>query len=288
MTRPGEQDGEAPEGTVALLDGSGTGRVGAGRADGKRACGSGGPCPSAPGGGRRGALHRRSTGGWASIWRRGGAAGGPVQPRGACGDRPAPWRGATATVRPGRAGADPARVSTRAGSRAGRDGDLVADDAPSGVAAGARRTADGQHGDDPGHLVGSRVSMAARSDVVPHRAGSSTTEGRHRRRRHRHGGGPQKELIERAYRVGEALGLQVWCQDEAGPYQAIPQPGPSWQAEGSPSRRSHEYLRGGTAKLLTLFRPATGEVRAEPVEHATNALLHPWLKQELTAILDDC
>jgi hypothetical protein len=27
-------------------------------------------------------------------------------------------------------------------------------------------------------------------------------------------------------------------------------------------------VRGGTAKLLTLFRPATGEVRAEPVEHA--------------------
>ena len=41
-------------------------------------------------------------------------------------------------------------------------------------------------------------------------------------------------------------------------------------------------------KLLTLFRPATGEVRAEPVGRATNAVLHPWLKRELAAILDHC
>lgn len=95
-------------------------------------------------------------------------------------------------------------------------------------------------------------------------------------------------MIERAYRTGEALGLQVWCQDEAGPYQPIPQPGPSWQPEGAPARRPHEYVRGGTAKLLTLFRPATGEVRAAPVERATNAVLHPWLKRELTAILASC
>jgi hypothetical protein len=95
-------------------------------------------------------------------------------------------------------------------------------------------------------------------------------------------------VIERAYRLGEALGLQVWTEDEAGPFQAIPQPGPSWQPEGQPVRQPHEYVRGGTAKLLTLFRPATGEVRAEPVEHTTNAVLHPWLKRELSAILDQC
>jgi hypothetical protein len=57
---------------------------------------------------------------------------------------------------------------------------------------------------------------------------------------------------------------------------------------GAPARHAHEYVRGGTAKLLTLFRPATGEVRAEPVEHATNAVLHPWLKRELEAILAAC
>lgn len=95
-------------------------------------------------------------------------------------------------------------------------------------------------------------------------------------------------MIERAYRIGEVLGLQVWGEDEAAPYQAIPQPGPSWQPQGEPARQPHEYMRGGTAKLLTLFRPATGEVRAEPVARAPNAVLHPWLKRELTAILAQC
>jgi hypothetical protein len=44
-------------------------------------------------------------------------------------------------------------------------------------------------------------------------------------------------------------------------------------------------VRGGTAKLLTLLRPATGEVRAKGVTHATDAVLHPWLRAELTAVL---
>jgi hypothetical protein len=92
-------------------------------------------------------------------------------------------------------------------------------------------------------------------------------------------------LIERAYREAEAAGVPVWCQDEAGPYQAIPQPGASWQPAGYPARLPHEYVRGGTAKLLTLFRPATGEVRAQGVTRATNAVLHPWLQQELTQVL---
>lgn len=50
-------------------------------------------------------------------------------------------------------------------------------------------------------------------------------------------------------------------------------------------RQPHEYLRGGTAKLLTLFRPATGEVRAKGVTNAPNVVLHPWLQGELTDIL---
>ena len=47
----------------------------------------------------------------------------------------------------------------------------------------------------------------------------------------------------------------------------------------------HEYERGGTAKLLTLFRPASGEIRAKGVLSATNAVLHPWFKEQLSAIL---
>ncbi|MFN2534087.1 MAG: transposase [Pseudonocardiaceae bacterium] len=92
-------------------------------------------------------------------------------------------------------------------------------------------------------------------------------------------------MIELAYRVAEAAGVPVWCQDEAGPYQAIPQPGASWQPVGQPARHPHEYLRGGTAKLLTLFRPATGEVRAKGVTSAPNTVLHPWLQAELAQVL---
>jgi DDE superfamily endonuclease len=74
-------------------------------------------------------------------------------------------------------------------------------------------------------------------------------------------------------------------EDEAGPYQAIPQPGSSWQPEGHPALQPHEYERGGTAKLLTLFRPATGQIRAKGVLSVTNAVLHPWLKEQLAALL---
>jgi hypothetical protein len=37
--------------------------------------------------------------------------------------------------------------------------------------------------------------------------------------------------------------------------------------------------------MLTLFHPATGQVRVKGVSRCPNAVLHPWLKQELTAIL---
>jgi hypothetical protein len=92
-------------------------------------------------------------------------------------------------------------------------------------------------------------------------------------------------MIERAYREAEAAGIALCNQDEAGPYQTIPYPGQSWQPEGAPARQPHEYVRHGTAKLLTLFRPATGEVRAKGVKSAPNAVLHPWLKEELSALL---
>jgi hypothetical protein len=74
-------------------------------------------------------------------------------------------------------------------------------------------------------------------------------------------------------------------EDEAGPYQAIPQPGASWQPAGHPRLLPHEYERGGTAKLLTLFRPATGKMRAKGVVSVTNAVLHPWLTEELSVML---
>ncbi|MDQ3779358.1 MAG: hypothetical protein M3354_02245 [Chloroflexota bacterium] len=92
-----------------------------------------------------------------------------------------------------------------------------------------------------------------------------------------------KGEIDRADRTAEALGLPVWCADKTGAYQAIPRARQIWRPVGRLAQRG----RGGTARLLTLFRPATGEVRARPVERAPNAILHPWFQQELTAILAD-
>lgn len=92
-------------------------------------------------------------------------------------------------------------------------------------------------------------------------------------------------MIERAYLEGEVTGLAVWVEDEAGPYQAIPQVGQGWCEAGHPTCQPHDYVRGDTAKLLTLFHPATGELRAKGVTSSANAILHPWLERELAAML---
>ena len=114
-------------------------------------------------------------------------------------------------------------------------------------------------------------------------------------RKRKHEGGPghhhrsgcrrQKGLIERAYTLGTSLGLAVWCEDEAGPFQAVPHPGGSWRPQGRPATQPHEYVRGGTCKILTLFPPATGQVHLQPVSSCTNAVLHGWLKTRLTEIV---
>ena len=77
----------------------------------------------------------------------------------------------------------------------------------------------------------------------------------------------------------------MWNQDEAGPYQAIPYPGKSWEEESHPELQPHEYIRNGTAKILTLFHPASGEVRVKGVTSSANVVLHPWLQEQLTEIL---
>lgn len=94
-------------------------------------------------------------------------------------------------------------------------------------------------------------------------------------------------MIEDAYILGETHGLAVWCEDEAGPFQTVPHPGASRQPEGHPAHQPHEDVRNGTAKVMTLFRPADGHVRIEGTTSVTNAVLHPWAKRELSAILAD-
>lgn len=85
--------------------------------------------------------------------------------------------------------------------------------------------------------------------------------------------------------MGEKLGIAVWTEDEAGPFTTMPYPGASWQPEQEPAHQSHEYQRNGTAKMLTLFHPASGQARVKGVRRSTNAVLHEWLKAELTDVL---
>ena len=65
----------------------------------------------------------------------------------------------------------------------------------------------------------------------------------------------------------------------------MPQPGGSWRPQGHPATQPHEYVRGGTCKVLTLFHPASGQVHLQPVGSCTNPVLHGWLKERLEGVL---
>jgi transposase len=65
----------------------------------------------------------------------------------------------------------------------------------------------------------------------------------------------------------------------------VPHPGQGWWPKGQPATRPHDYVRGGTSKILTLFHPATGQVRIRSATRCTNPVLHGWLKEELTSIV---
>src|SRR5262249_58098176 len=166
----------------------------------------------------------------------------------------------------------PGRGAARARPRGRWDGDLVAGDAAAGVAPRAGWLAAGEHLHDLVGAAGRGLELAAGPLLVPDRhrlAHAPAGPGPGPRSRCR----PQKKLIEQAYTEAEARGLAVGCQDEAGPFPTMPYPGASWHPEGHPTRQLHEYLRVGTAKLLTLFRPATGHVQVKGVTRTTNAVL---------------
>lgn len=65
----------------------------------------------------------------------------------------------------------------------------------------------------------------------------------------------------------------------------MPYAGVSWQLETKARPLAHEYIRNGTAKLMTLFCPVTGEVRVKGTRSCTNAVLHPWMQEALLPIL---
>ncbi len=77
----------------------------------------------------------------------------------------------------------------------------------------------------------------------------------------------------------------MWCEDEAGPFSTVPYPGSNWQLQGKAACQDHEYIRNGTAKLLTLFHPATGQAPVKGVTSCTNAVLHQWLQEELAIVV---
>src|SRR3954471_23540680 len=169
-------------------------------------------------------------------------------------------------------------------ARPGRHGHLVLEPAAESLAPSSGRTASGQHLYDLAHAARGRPELAEEPHLVRNRPSDTPPQARRGARQRSRCGG-KKGLIERAYTLGGQLGLAVWCEDEAGPFQAVPHPGPSWQPRGQPALQPHEYIRGGTTKILTLFHPASGQVRLQAAERGTNAVLHPWLRERLTAIL---
>ncbi len=274
--------GNHAEGAFAAADGGGAARVGGDHEGEQRASRPGEASDGAAGGGRGAVVLGSGPSG--RLWEPPGGhlPGAAVQSGGArrAADRGRAW--SAVDVRCGGAGQDCGDGAAATGPEDGRDGDLVAEHAG---ADGAARGAPARGGDhDTAGVARRREFVSADADVVPDRHRAAEAQGR--------GGaggrsedGRKKGLIDLAYRLAEAAGVPVWCQDEAGPYQAIPHPGAGWAPAGKPARQPHEYVRGGTAKLLTLLRPATGEVRAKGVTHATNAVLHPWLQAELTQVL---
>jgi hypothetical protein len=99
------------------------------------------------------------------------------------------------------------------------------------VSAGASFTAAAQaagrkSGDGVAKLVGrfnavGGLPLRAHPRLVPDRSGAAQTQERGGGS-HRPGGGRKKKFIEEAYVVGPQLGLAVWTEDEAGPYQTAP------------------------------------------------------------------
>jgi hypothetical protein len=105
-----------------------------------------------------------------------------------------------------------------------RDGDMVAEHLAADLA--PRRLSQGWHEHHSACAARRRQLVPADAHVVSDGYGAAQAQSR-RGHRGRPADRSKKGLIELAYRVAESVGIPVWCQDEAGPCQAIPQPGQS-------------------------------------------------------------
>ena len=65
----------------------------------------------------------------------------------------------------------------------------------------------------------------------------------------------------------------------------MPSVGGSWQIETKARPLTHEYIRNGTATLMTHCCPVTGAVRVKGTRSGINAVQHPWIPEELVSIL---
>jgi DDE superfamily endonuclease len=227
-------------------------------------------------------IHAARLAGWPAEWHDRRRPGSTVQSLRAGGARDRGWPWAQADLHAESTCAHRRDRSTITQPTCGRHSDVVTE-YPAAQLTQSQVSA-ARHEHDSACAARRRQFVPAHAYVVPDRHGAAEAQSRHRDGGRSADRG-KKGLIELAYRVAEAAGVPVWCQDEAGPYQAIPQSGLSWRPIESPLRQPHEYIRGGTAKLLTLFRPATGEVRAKGVTNAPNVVLHPWLQREVLHVL---
>ena len=143
---------------------------------------------------------------------------------------------------------------------------------------GPRRPAQGL---DLHHLAGAprgRLQLPADPHLVPDRHGPAPPQGR-RGGRHRPGRRRRKKVDRgRLPRSARRWACRSGAPTRPGRSRRCPIPGQSWRPEGEPARQPHEYLRDGTAKVLTLFHPADGRVRVKGVTACPNAVLHAWLE----------
>ena len=62
-------------------------------------------------------------------------------------------------------------------------------------------------------------------------------------------------MIELAYEQAEVAGIMQLCEDEAGPYQVIQEPGADWHLQGKRTAQPHEYERGGDRQVVVALSP---------------------------------
>ena len=140
---------------------------------------------------------------------------------------------------------------------------------------------------DVHHLAGpprGRVHVPADPHVVPDRVRRPQAQGR-RRDRHRPGRGAEKKLIEDAYTRARRSGWRCGARTRPARSRRSRTPARPGNRRGTRPASRTSTCATARPRCSTLFRPADGRVRIEGATSSPNAVLHPWLKRELAAIL---